>query len=124
MTQYNENQPYDAGDVVCVALIPIGQVVSWAPMTYEPERAIWIPQGTFERIGAIAQRLKFPILDELAEEQNRLSATACRALLERWDDMDAETNGTPAAPWAALLRELLSGCVSAPDKSEVLIEWP
>jgi len=124
MIRYSENEPYDSGDVVCVALIPIGQVVSWAPGTYEPERAIWIPQGAFERIGAVAQRLRFPVFGELVHEQNRLSASACEALLERWDDMEEETKGTPAAPWAAQIRVILRDCLAVPNRSEVLIEWP
>ena len=125
MIRYSETEPYDSGDVVCVALVRIGQAVDWSPQTQEPELAVWVPEGTFERIGAIAQRLGFPVFYDLnIYEQNRVSAAQCSALLARWDEMEAETLTTPAAPWAARIRELLRQCASSVGRNELLVEGP
>ncbi len=113
-----------AEDVVCVALVPTGQIVDWSPNSYEPEESIWPPEGTFVRLQAIASELNLKILDTLnLGAQSRLCKNSCEALLSRWDDMTDAVEGTPGAGWVAAMRLLLQRCAKS-DDVEVLIEGP
>ena len=113
-----------AEDVVCVAVVPIGQIVDWSPNSYEPEEAIWPPEGTFIRLQAIASELNLEILETLnLSAQSRLGKNSCEALLSRWNDMTEAVEGTPGAGWVAAMRLLLQRCAKS-DDAEVLIEGP
>lgn len=113
-----------AEDVVCIAIVPTGQVVDWSPDSYEPEESVWLPEGTFVRLQAIASELNLEILETLdLGAQSRLSKNSCEALLSRWDDMTEAVEGTPGAGWVAAMRLLLQRGAKS-DDVEVLIEGP
>lgn len=111
-------------DVVCVALVPAGQLVDWGPGSYEPDEAAWPPQGTFERLQIMAARLGLPIFVKLnIYEQARLGPDECRAALAHWEQMERAVERTPGAGWVAAIGLILQRCVTSPG-TEVLIEGP
>ena len=111
-------------DVVCFAMVPIGQVVDWSLGSYEPEESVWPPEGTFLRIQSLANQLGLPLLNVLDRSvQTRLNRDDCRRLLGRWGEMAEAVEGTPGAGWVAAIGLLLSRCAGSTD-TELLIEGP
>lgn len=111
-------------DVVCVAIVPIGQTVDWSPDSYEPELSLWPPEGTFLRFQSIARELDLEPLATLNPyEQSRHSKDVCKALLSRWDELAVAVENTPGAGWVAAIGLLLKCCARS-DGVELLIEGP
>lgn len=111
-------------DVVCVAIVPDGQVVDWSAGSYQPVESVWPPTGTFVRMQSIARELNFPAFADLnIYEQSRLRPTECRAILHRWREMEAAVVGTPGAGWAAAIGLILKRCAGSVE-TQVLIEGP
>ena len=102
-------------DVFCFAVIPKDREVTWAPGTWEPEEAIWPPEGTFHRLQTIAGRLNLPIFPSLNTlEANRLKPSECGELLGRWSEMAEHVENTPGAGWVAAIGLLLRRCTQSP----------
>jgi hypothetical protein len=93
-------------DVVCLAVIPRGQVVDWSP-SGEPETAVWIPGEIFLEILAAARRLAIPVLSSLnVYTQTRATAAECSVMLSRWAEFERAVAGRACARWIDAMRAL------------------
>ena len=111
-------------DVVCVTVVPQGQVVDWSSGSYEPDESVWPPEDTFRRLQIIARELGLQALGALdVYEQSRFGPAECRQLLERWSEIETAVEKTTDAGWVSAIGLILQRCAGS-EGTQVLIEGP
>ncbi|MBL8646593.1 MAG: hypothetical protein JNL46_05015 [Sphingosinicella sp.] len=125
MTLTNPTNRYNGGDVVCVGLVIIGQVVDWSPGSLEPNPQIWVPEEIFDNIIDIADQNHIKLLRKInLFHQTRISQSDCRAMLSKWKSMIAILDSEETRIFAEAIYELVQICANSGDNLELLIEGP
>lgn len=115
---------WEDGDVVCVAVVPLGQPVDWGPGQFQPNAA-WVPEGTFMNIIAAAEQLSVPILPKLdIFVQSRLSSHDCDRILAKWPALERDMASGPGAHWVREIGQLLRRCSDGYGETEMFVEGP
>lgn len=114
----------EIGDVVFLAVVPLGHVLEWVPGESKPEHSAWVSGEAFTLMQRAFSVSRTPVLSRLdVYSETRIAPEDCRHILAAWADLQERLSGTVAEAPTRELERLLHVCAATPG-TELLIEGP